>query len=392
LCFEWIDDAERLVRGGITYSNLLHYLKTKYKVDMSLAYLKGILRERNIFMNEAIPEALLDEMVAEESKTSGLDVGYRGMTVRIRNKYQVNVSRQSVSDSQGRVNPNAKHDRKGRRLHRFTYLVPGPNYMWHVDGYDKLSRFGFPISGCVDGFSRKLLWLRAVHSNKLPEVILSLYVDAVEQASVLPNVLRIDPGTENVHVKDVQLRAMGENSCIEGSSTRNQRIERLWRDVRQGGMEFWRQMFHDLALTGVYDYCDLYQVLCAQYVFGPMIESDLFDVLQWWNYHTIRATKNTSCGGIPTFLYENPPQNYQQCGSPMPDTFKEEIQQQFVLYDTTEEDTFFLQPYHSSFIHCLEQRNMLPITKDNMVDAFVCLKQSDCTREECSLITMMLNE
>ena len=24
--------------------------------------------------------------------------------------------------------------------------------MWHVDGYDKLKPFGFPIHGCIDGY------------------------------------------------------------------------------------------------------------------------------------------------------------------------------------------------------------------------------------------------
>ncbi len=27
----------------------------------------------------------------------------------------------------------------------------GPNHVWHIDGYDKLKPFGFPIHGCVDG-------------------------------------------------------------------------------------------------------------------------------------------------------------------------------------------------------------------------------------------------
>ena len=28
-----------------------------------------------------------------------------------------------------------------------------------MDGFDKLKPYGFPIHGCIDGFSRKLLWL-----------------------------------------------------------------------------------------------------------------------------------------------------------------------------------------------------------------------------------------
>ena len=30
--------------------------------------------------------------------------------------------------------------------------VQGPNHVWHLDGYDKLKPFGFPIHACIDGY------------------------------------------------------------------------------------------------------------------------------------------------------------------------------------------------------------------------------------------------
>lgn len=33
----------------------------------------------------------------------------------------------------------------------------GPNYIWHIDGYDKLSPYGLPIHGCVDGWILMML-------------------------------------------------------------------------------------------------------------------------------------------------------------------------------------------------------------------------------------------
>ena len=29
--------------------------------------------------------------------------------------------------------------------------LQGPNFIWHVDGYDKLSHFNLCIHGCIDG-------------------------------------------------------------------------------------------------------------------------------------------------------------------------------------------------------------------------------------------------
>ena len=36
----------------------------------------------------------------------------------------------------------------------------GPNNTWHPAGNDKLKPYGFPIHGCMDGFSRKVARLK----------------------------------------------------------------------------------------------------------------------------------------------------------------------------------------------------------------------------------------
>ena len=47
-----------------------------------------------------------------------------------------------------------------RFQNRRRYGTGGPSSMWHVDGNDKLIGFGFYIHGCVDGYSRKVIWLK----------------------------------------------------------------------------------------------------------------------------------------------------------------------------------------------------------------------------------------
>ena len=48
---------------------------------------------------------------------------------------------------------------KAQRLVRHRYYAQSPNYVWHVDGYDKLKPYGFCIHGAIDGYSRRILWL-----------------------------------------------------------------------------------------------------------------------------------------------------------------------------------------------------------------------------------------
>lgn len=50
----------------------------------------------------------------------------------------------------------------GRRLHLNTkpkgaYSVPGPNFVWSIDGHHKLSMYGIEIYAGIDAFSRYVI-------------------------------------------------------------------------------------------------------------------------------------------------------------------------------------------------------------------------------------------
>ena len=78
--------------------------------------------------------------------------------------------------------------RKRRRLRRRKYTSPGPNFVWHIDGHEKLKPHGFSIHSGIDGFSRHVLWLELSTSNKMTEVIEKYYLDAVQRNGLPVNV------------------------------------------------------------------------------------------------------------------------------------------------------------------------------------------------------------
>ena len=63
--------------------------------------------------------------------------------------------------------------RKRRRLKGRRYGTPGPNFLWHVDEWDRLAPFGVFIHGAVDGFSRRILLLEVNSTNKNLSIITS---------------------------------------------------------------------------------------------------------------------------------------------------------------------------------------------------------------------------
>ena len=67
--------------------------------------------------------------------------------------------------------------RSFHRLARRTYVSLGPNYLWYIHRYDKIKPYGFAIHDAIDGFSRKIIWLRVASSNNNPKVAASYYMD-----------------------------------------------------------------------------------------------------------------------------------------------------------------------------------------------------------------------
>ena len=49
------------------------------------------------------------------------------------------------------VDPEGVSARRSHRLSRREYHSKGPNFLLHIDGYDKLKPFGFAIHGAIDG-------------------------------------------------------------------------------------------------------------------------------------------------------------------------------------------------------------------------------------------------
>ena len=58
------------------------------------------------------------------------------------------------------IDPEKMDSQRRHRLRRSIYRNPGPNYVWHIDGNDKLRLFDFAIGGVIDDYSKKILWLR----------------------------------------------------------------------------------------------------------------------------------------------------------------------------------------------------------------------------------------
>ncbi len=227
-------------------------------------------------------------------------------------KHRLIVRRDTVMRAMRVIDPEGVEARKRRRLRRRQYNTPGPNFLWHIDGWDKLKPYGFSVHACIDGFSRRLLWLEVSTTNKHPNVVVDYFLSTVQQLGGVPRLVRTDKGTENIWISVMQklLRMdqddnlAGYKSFIEGRSTANQRIEAYWSKLRLGGGGWWMNFFKDLRDSGVYaDHDPLHQE-CLKFCFMNVLRRELNSIAEMWNVKDIQVKKNAQLyGGKPDVMY-----------------------------------------------------------------------------------------
>ena len=147
---------------GYEYDAIVHFLAKFHDITMSIRTLKNRLRRYQI--RRRTPT--YDLNLVREAILRELSGGYRCMwhTLHLHN---IQVPRHVVENLMRELDPDGCEQRRSRALQRQRYSSPGPNHTWHVDGYDKLKPFGFPVHGCIDGWSRRIMWLKLTRSNKI---------------------------------------------------------------------------------------------------------------------------------------------------------------------------------------------------------------------------------
>ena len=136
---------------------------------------------------------------------------------------------------------------------RRIYICSGPNAVWHADGYDKLKPYGFPIHGCVDSFSRKVIWLKVCRSNNHPAIPAHFYLNALKSGQICPSLLKTDCGTQNGLMASIQALIHNDVDAHRyGKSQANQRIENLWSHYKRTYttwiIDYFKNMVHTDAL------------------------------------------------------------------------------------------------------------------------------------------------
>ncbi|XP_061181657.1 uncharacterized protein LOC133190185 [Saccostrea echinata] len=298
----------------MTYSEISRILKKEHSITLSsnaickrLIRLNYPRRRGQTNCTDADLRAHIQELLTTVPNT----VGYRYMTDILKHK-GIPVRRDKVMQILRDLDPVGVRFRRRRRIMRKVYYSCGPNFIWHVDGYDKLKPYGFPIHGCIDGYSRKILWLVVGPSNNNPAIVGQHFLNCVRRLQGCPTILQSDPGTENIIMGALQclFRHEGKDMFTGIDSYRvvrslfNQRIECWWSMMRRHQMEWWIHFFKDLEVFGAFQRGNLHHIYAIRFSFMPLLQHELNNLVEQWNNHSISYNRHAACPhGKPTVLY-----------------------------------------------------------------------------------------
>ncbi|KAJ8678334.1 hypothetical protein QAD02_014121 [Eretmocerus hayati] len=233
-------------------------------------------------------------------------IGYKAMWQRLRKKFRINVKQRTVAHLLLLLDPEGVERRKKGKMKRRSYRVLGPHWLWHIDGYDKLKRFGFAIHGCVDGFSRRVMWLHVASTNNKPEVIAYYYLNLLKEIGFMPTIIRSDRGTENTVIDTIHMALRwhhddehaGIESFYKGKSTANERVEKYWRQLRNHSCEWYIRTFKAMQDQNILDVDNALHIQALRFCFGPLIQYDLEEAKDHWNEHRVSRQNLVNLPGV----------------------------------------------------------------------------------------------
>ena len=133
-------------------------------------------------------------------------------------------------------------------------------------------------------------------TNNKKQTVEALFLEATEKYS-WPSRIRTDHGGENVLVWQHMIEKRGEgrgsvNSVLSGSSTQNQRIERLWRDLFRCVCSTFYYTFVAMEEEGILDRDNDLHKFILYFVFLPRINVAIDSFVNAWNRHPMTTEHN----------------------------------------------------------------------------------------------------
>jgi hypothetical protein len=188
---------------GFTDPEILHTLKHKgYQIEMTS--LVWIRREQKLWcrlsvfdrvvLEEQLQEAIKDKLdkgsiegyrrrlLYTHFRTTGFIATWFEIFYIIQFFLVLTFIRASIFNIVKELDPiGLQHCTNDIQYYCKEYIVPGPDYIWFLDSYNKLSNWGIEIYTAIDTYSQFIIWIYIGISNRTEQSVLVQYNQTVLQ-------------------------------------------------------------------------------------------------------------------------------------------------------------------------------------------------------------------
>ena len=310
-------DLDKYVLQNFRKSEILDFVKRDYlEYPWSTATLSRRLRHFDIkYIDYETPLEAVTEVVSKELDGPGRCLGYRALNQKLRTVHNIKVPRHLVYNVLTEMNPDGLEARaveKKIKRKKIPFTSEGSLWLASLDGHDNYVDLHF--YGCLDTFSRKIMFLFVSHSNSNPLIVGGKYLEYLTKHQIMPRFLRLDKGTETGKMSAVHAFLIDKagimddpvDSIIYGPSTSN-KIERWWRDLHERFEQYFKEHLAYLLQRRYYDPHNVLDRQLMAYIFIPVIQRECNIFVSNWNTHRIREQKNLKLlTGIPNHMFSFP--------------------------------------------------------------------------------------
>jgi len=221
---------------------------------------------------------------------------------------------------------------------------------------------------CIDGHSRRILWLECSSSNHAAGLVANYFVSCVNAVGGYPSSVRTDCGTENVMISAIQSAAVQSATAhVYGTSPGNQRIESWWNFFRRSHSQWWIDLFQSFVDGNAFHPGHVRETDLMRFCFMHVLQSNLDEARRQWNTHRIRPSLNARCpAGVPDVLYRFPVHPAVDCLHRISTALPPEVTAQLQHKTTCRDDTFGEYLHHL----CITNNFEAPASVDEAVSLY----------------------